>query len=178
MTFNPQMKGANINQPFSLWIVAIIACICAGCVSTDAPNSNTDFATDFKVGGVYRVKQPMFLLQLGSGVSDQTGIDWPGGSKGLPNSVEEYQAGERQRWQPQILGTVPAGTSLKLERISQYRNPDAGGVKYFVYAVFLSGSHSGSRVTVHFGCGGYADGWQPPESPGPMVNTDYLELLH
>ena len=143
------------------------------------PAPKTDFITDFKVGGVYRIKQPMFLLQLGSGVSYQTGIDWPGGSKGLPNSVEEYQRGDKQQWQPQILGIVPAGTMLKLERVSQYRNPDSIDVKYFVYATLLSGSHSDNLVQVHdYMCEGCNRvGWQQTESPGPMVNSDYLELI-
>ena len=137
-----------------------------------------DFVTDFKVSGIYRIKQPMFLLQLGEGASQQLGIDWPGGSKGLPKSVEEYQTADKQRWRPQILDVVPAGTTIKLENVSQNRNPDAGGVKYFVHAILLLGSHSGSHVSVHYGCSGsYSDGWQRPELPGPMVNNDYLELL-
>jgi len=98
--------------------------IFSGCVSNVSNDSG--YPTDYKVGAIYRLKQPVF--------ADKSDLTILGTYSGLalylpnhfemPSTIQEYRDAP-QNW-VSIAGVVPPGTLIRITKVELEKNPTLG----------------------------------------------------
>jgi hypothetical protein len=131
-------------------ILVAVALAMTGCVSNISHDSR--YGTDYVVGDVYRVREPLFA-DIGAGTifgnfNDPT-LTVAGTRRGdLPSSTQEYEQ-DPHRWR-NIAGVIVPGTKLRIEKIELERNPENGRT-IWVKAQILDGALAGKKhAELHF----------------------------
>jgi len=90
------------------FILGFVALFC-GCDSVRDVSHDPHYPTDYKVGVVYRAKQP-FVFESGRLWPTDTAI------ASIPHSITEFERGGKERW-PNVAGFMEAGSTVKIEAI-------------------------------------------------------------
>ena len=157
--------------------ILLLLCICAsGCVRDVSHDSR--YPTDYAVGRVYRVKQPLFAqkadLTIFGTYSYYILSTAQKNVADIPVSVEAYDK-DRAYWTA-IAGVAMPGTRLKVSKIVYRTNWEAGdGI--WIEAMILDGSLAGSKpAELHF-ISREVDRRSDLSVYIPMVDTNILELV-
>lgn len=139
-----------MNTSLRIFAVIILVQALSGCVTNISDDGR--YGTNYAVGNVYRVKQPLFA-DIGAGTIfgnfNHAILNVVGTERGdLPLSVQEYER-NRQQWR-NIAGVIVPGTKLRIEKIKLERNPENGRA-IWVRAKILDGALAGMRhAELHF----------------------------
>ena len=117
-----------------LKLCLLVAFIVTGCVTHKKDVTvDSQYKTDYMVGQVYRIRQPLFIEKL-----DDLVLKEAGQIEGGPNTIEEYEKSDKKKW-PNVRGLLPVGTETKITRVMVEWNFEMGNMTY-IYSKILGGS--------------------------------------
>lgn len=137
-----------------------------GCFTADVTKTAGRYNVDYVPGADYRTQQPVFLHRISSGLIGKRTFLWPTLSRyaGKPQTVGEYER-DPDRWRD-FLGVLPAGSTLRITRITRTYNPVYGD-QCEVYARILEGVFAGTNVRLDFISNNSQ--WEPRVDPSFMI---------
>jgi len=158
------MQTSKILQLVSLFM--LLAILATSCVSD--VNGSKKYPTDYSVGQVYRLRQPVF--------SDEFFLLPLNGRGGIPKSVEEYKAKGQTFWSTYYHNSclLEAGTRLQIKRVELEKNPEMGNIVY-VRVEVLDGDFKGRITELNFISKDFYQ--RKPSATIYTVNTNFLERI-
>ena len=153
-------------------ILSILLCGCVSNVSNDPR-----YPTDYKVGAVYRLKEPVVVDKAGLTVfgTYSSLILSRLGESGKPDSVAEYEEwpDERKKF---IAGIAPVGTLIRITEVQLEKNPEMGRMMW-IRGRFVDVPWATKEAELAFISKRTKVGTDPLLGEIPMVDTDLLELV-
>jgi hypothetical protein len=108
----------------SILVVFLSTCL-TGCVSNISHDAR--YPTDYVVGGIYRLKRPVFAEKDGWTAFGYRGVilhDPKSQAARMPPSVADYEKAKGE-WQ-EIAAVVPAGTRIEVLKVQLENHPENG----------------------------------------------------
>jgi hypothetical protein len=105
--------------------VAFLSTCLTGCVSSIS--HDTRYPTDYVVGGIYKLKRPVFAEKDWWTVFGYRGVilhDPNSQAAGMPQSVEDYERAKDQ-WK-NIAAVLQSGTRIEVLKVQLDNNPENG----------------------------------------------------
>jgi hypothetical protein len=157
-------------------ICMIVCSFVVGCTRSIAHDSR--YPTDYAVGQVYRLKQPLFAEKADSTIfgtySELIFFVGQQNMSGIPPTLEAYNK-SRADW-PEIAGVALPGTRIKISKIVYRTNWEAGdGI--WVKAQILDGALAGKKLAEMYFVSREVDRRSDLSVFIPMVDTNILESV-
>jgi hypothetical protein len=137
-----------------------------GCATVKNVTNDPDYPTDYIVGRVYTLTQPVFVKRMSS-------AHWlvrPGQHGDVPEKIEEYQRREGKPW-PKVRSWLPIGTRIRYDSMFLEKNYSIG-IYYRLRGVVLDPPESGLMVELLF-----VSQWpgDKPATHPPRIDSNILQ---
>jgi hypothetical protein len=138
----------------------------AGCITRRDVAADPRYPTDYRIGQIYRLRQPLFLNK------DSVFASRPGAHGGVPRSTEDYK-NHPASWR-NIDALLPVGTRLEIMSIILEKGFESGNFVW-VRARILDGQTSGRLIDLTFASRRVHQ--SSPSASIPQVDPETLELI-